>query len=280
MNDERLLELRGALQVSARQVVHCPPHLLDGSAIRCFGFDVDEPEPVRRRKIPGGTIKIVFALDGIFDGVRRDPSALVVGMHDRGTTATHSGRMRSVQVQLDPLTARRLLGVPLHELRNTALPLDQFLGRSARDLAERLAETPRWEARFGLVAEYLRRQAPLGEADSAVTEAVARLRDHRGALPVSRLVAESGWSRRHFSRRFADHVGLPARTYASLLRFSATLTAMARSPAGPRDLGRMADRLGYYDQSHLIRDFRRFAGTSPSTLLREAMAQSSNTTGR
>ncbi|MCM6778205.1 helix-turn-helix transcriptional regulator [Nocardia sp. CDC159] len=277
MSEQRLLELRGVTQVSARDVVYCPPGLVGGTGtIRCFGFDVWEPHVVRRRKIPGGTVKLVFALDGVFDGRAVHPTALVSGMYDRGSTATHSGRMCSVQVQLGPLAARRLLGVPLHEVRNAVVPLEEILGPSARQLAERLAETRGWQRRFELVGEYLRR-LPRAEADDTVVASVRRLRSGRDGLTVSDLVTESGWSRRHFSRRFTDQVGLSPRAYASLLRFSAALRELV-APVPP-ELGRMAHELGYYDQSHLIRDFQRFAGASPHALLREAMAQSSNTSG-
>ncbi|MEV0338803.1 hypothetical protein AB0H49_07220 [Nocardia sp. NPDC050713] len=103
MEVSRLLEARGAFQVAAEHVVHAPPALFGGLGVRrAFGFDVDQPEPARRNKIPGGTVKIVCALDGTVDGVRRDPSVLVMGMYDRGTTATHVGRMCSVQMEQPP----------------------------------------------------------------------------------------------------------------------------------------------------------------------------------
>ncbi|TQM31909.1 AraC family transcriptional regulator [Nocardia bhagyanarayanae] len=275
-----MLEIRGVFQVAAEHVVHAPPSLFGGLGVRrAFGFDVAEPEPVRRNKIPGGTVKIVFALDGTVDGVRRDPSVLVIGMHDRGTTATHVGRMHSVQVQLGPLAARRLLGVPLSEFRNSAVCLDDLFGPSARGLAERLAETARWDERFALVADYLRTHGAHADIDPIVAAAVDSLHATRGAATVAELVAETGWSRRHFARRFGDQVGLSPKAYASLTRFDtalAWLTAADRDRAP--DLGQLADRLGYYDQSHLTRDFHRFAGTTPGRLLLRHMSPSSKTT--
>ncbi|RDI46700.1 AraC family transcriptional regulator [Nocardia mexicana] len=261
--------------MGACHVVHSsPPQAFRGvEALRCFGFDVREPGPVRRRKIPGGTVKIVFALDGVFDGRRIEPTPLVVGPHDRGGIAEHSGRMVSVQLQLDPLAARRLLGVPLHELRNSAVDLTDILGPSALQLTYRLAESTDWSARFRLVAEYFRPQTETAERDEMVADAIRRLRDSRGALPISLLADEYGWSRRHFSRRFADRTGLSPKSYGSLMRFSAALTTLVRTPAA--DLSRLASELGYYDQSHLNRDFQRFAATTPARLL--AMSHSSNT---
>ncbi len=264
--------MRGTYQVGARHVVHSSPQVFRGlEVLGCFGFDVHEPEPVRRRKIPGGTVKIVFALDGVFDGRRIEPTPLVVGPHDRGGTAEHAGRMVSVQLLLDPLAARRLLGVPLHELRNSAVDLTTLLGPSAQRLAHRLADTTDWTTRFRLVSDYLRPRSPT-DRDEMVADAMRRLRDTRGTLPISDLADEYGWSRRHFSRRFADRTGLSPKTYGSLMRFSAALTALTRAETA--DLARLAHELGYYDQSHLHRDFQRFAATTPSRI--QAMSHSSN----
>lgn len=83
-----------------------------------------------------------------------------------------------------------------------------------------------------------------------------------------RKIPESGWSQRHFRRRFAAEVGLPPKDYGSLLRFSAALTAMTTRPW--HDPSALAAEFGYYDQSHLTRDFHRFAGTSPAAYSAEA----------
>ncbi|WP_157555373.1 helix-turn-helix domain-containing protein [Nocardia crassostreae] len=278
MSVGRLLEVRGAFQVSAEHVVHGSPGPFRGLGVRrVFGFDVLEPEPVQRRKIPGGTVKIVFALDGTVNGVSAGPSALVIGMHDRGGIATHAGRMCSAQVQLGPMAARRMLGIPLSEFRNDIVNLEDLFGSSARRFVERLAETPGWDERFALIADYLRSRCAEDDLDPVVAATVDRLRATHGAVPITALAADSGWSRRHLSRRFTDQIGLSPKTYASLTRFSAALAWLTDDPDPAPDYGYLADRLGYFDQSHLTRDFQRFAGAPPGRLLHQAMSHSSNT---
>ncbi|WP_433728751.1 helix-turn-helix domain-containing protein [Nocardia sp. CA-129566] len=264
MGSERAADLRGTFQVDTRHIVHGPA--LSGlDVIRCFGFDVLEPRPVRRRKIPGGTVKIVFAMEGTFAGQAMDPAALVIGLHDRAGTAEHFGRMRSVQVQLEPWAARRLLGVPLDEIRNTAVDLGEFFGNSARRFTERLAETASWSGRFELVGEYLRNRSAHAETDSAIVSAARQLQRSGGTTPLTDLAVESGWSRRHLRRRFTEQVGLPPKVYGSLMRFSGAFVALTTSPAV--EIGTLASNFGYYDQSHLYRDFQRYAGATPGHLL-------------
>ncbi|MBL1073824.1 AraC family transcriptional regulator [Nocardia sp. 2] len=278
MDTGRMLDVRGVFQVNAGHVRHAPPTGFAGlGVLRAFGFDVVEAEPVRRRKIPGGTVKIVFAMAGTVNGLSRGPAALVIGMHDRGGVATHSGRMCSAQLQLGPLAARRLLGVPLSEFRNGAVDLADLFGPQAQRFVERLAETPCWDERFALIADFLRARSAEADPDPVVAAAVARLRASRGRASITELATEIGWSRRHFARRFGDHIGLSPKSYASLARFSAALSRLTAAEAGGApDLGELADQLGYYDQSHLTRDFQRYAGTSPARF-HQAMSLSSNT---
>jgi methylphosphotriester-DNA--protein-cysteine methyltransferase len=67
--------------------------------------------------------------------------------------------------------------------------------------------------------------------------------------------------------RFRDVVGLPPKRVARVLRFE-RLTALLDAPA-PLDWARAAVELGYFDQSHLVREVRDLSGLSPTALRAE-----------
>ena len=94
-----------------------------------------------------------------------------------------------------------------------------------------------------------------------------------GGVAVGVLAAEIGWSRRHLAVRFRREFGLPPKTAARLLRFQRAYATLGRglltrsaTTTGPDGWAERAVRFGYYDQAHLIRDFREFAGTTPAAL--------------
>jgi len=87
-----------------------------------------------------------------------------------------------------------------------------------------------------------------------------------GALRVDDAAAGAGLSVRQFERRFAEHVGIPAKRYARIVRFNAALEAKRTAPR--RAWADIAHEFGYYDQMHMVRDFERFAGESPATFVR------------
>jgi len=89
---------------------------------------------------------------------------------------------------------------------------------------------------------------------------VNRLRATKGSASIESLAAEIGWSRRHFSARFREAVGLPPKALARLIRIE---HAAQRVRAG-EPLADIAYAGGYADQSHLTRDFRELVGCTPT----------------
>ena len=73
-------------------------------------------------------------------------------------------------------------------------------------------------------------------------------------------IAVAGVSRQHLARAFAHHVGVSPKTFARVMRFR---RAIAIARGGREGWAELAEELGYFDQSHLIADFREFAGETP-----------------
>jgi len=83
-----------------------------------------------------------------------------------------------------------------------------------------------------------------------------------GSLRVDALLRRREASARHVNRLFRQHVGFGPKTLARIARFQRALTALKRPYDGT--MGELAAACGYYDQSHFVRDFRRFAGAVPT----------------
>jgi AraC-like DNA-binding protein len=74
-----------------------------------------------------------------------------------------------------------------------------------------------------------------------------------------------GWSERHFAVQFREQVGVAPKAFARILRFARAVRLLTSDRAP--DLADLALACGYYDQAHFARDFRAFAGTTPTALL-------------
>lgn len=241
-----------------------PSAALSGAVKGYCGYVEHTNAPLRRREAATGTITVIFSFGPRMrvDGVLHD--SFVAGLSDVPVTTEHGGVQNGLELKLTPLGARRLFGVPMHELVNRVVALDDLLGTGT--LLEELAEARGWEARFARVdAELTQRLGAAPAPHLAVRAAYARLVATRGMIAVGVLAGELGWSRRHLAARFREDIGVSPKALARLLRFERAMELLGGHR--PRDLADVAYECGYYDQAHFNRDFKAFAGATPVELL-------------
>ena len=169
-------------------------------------------------------------------------------------------------IQFQPTGFFRLFGAPMRELADRAYEARSVIGPLASQIEQRLGEAADFLERTRVADRFLSgRLAGQGSADS-VTLVANRFLLKRGALNIDEAAARAGLSIRQFERRFAAQVGLPPKRYARIVRFNAALEAKAIAPG--RKWTDIAYELGYFDQMHMIRDFERFAGETPTAFER------------
>ena len=254
-----------------------PAPALRGLVSRYCGYVEDAPLPRRRVEVPSSQATIILSLGPTIDVgyPQRGPGAsrhtcFVAPLHDTWAQTSFTGRQEGVEINVSPLALHMLLGVPLHEISNRVVGLADLVGREADLLVERLAGLPRWEPRFALLDAVLTaRLAESRDPCPSIAWAHGRLRATAGAVPVAALAQELGCSRRHLVAGFRDHVGLPPKRLARVLRFERVVSLLDRS--GGEGFSEIAAACGYYDQPHLNRDFRQFAGASPGEWLARRM---------
>jgi AraC-like DNA-binding protein len=199
------------------------------------------------------------------------PQAWIGGLGDRPTIVGFGDTYGSLDIKLTPLGAYALVGMPVTELRGECVALEDVFGREGAELAMRLRELDDWDARFDVLEAFLMARLAEGpRPDPAVAWAWDRLRRTHGAARIAELAAEIGCSRRHLSERFRRQVGLPPKTVGRLLRFQHVRERIERAPAR---WGELALAAGYADQSHLNREFRELAGTTPSDFVRRLIPE-------
>jgi len=153
------------------------------------------------------------------------------------------------------------------ECADRVLPLSALLGDSVLGLRQRLLETADTGTRFDLVEAWLLSRLNEHYRPSAwVCNALQRIAASAGQVAIASLVAEAGVSRKHFAERFAVEVGIGAKSMARILRFQRAMELLPQYQHVP--WAELAAHCGYYDQSHLIRDFRTFSGCAPCDFLK------------
>jgi AraC-like DNA-binding protein len=219
-----------------------------------------------------GNSSVVFDLGTIFHpgGTWRDSAAAiggkVIGAMRRASSHSGRGLPAAVGAYLHPAQLSHVAHVPSREVTDRILPIEEVWGRSASELAERLAMLNE-STRLDLLENVLLRQmAEPRERGSAVDVrglAVSVVR-RGGRVSIDSLATAAGVSRQQLTRVFRERVGVSPKLYCRLARFQ---SALAYARAGDSvDWARVACEVGYADQSHMIAEFRQFSSLTPHML--------------
>jgi AraC-like DNA-binding protein len=233
----------------------------------CSPFDswLEPPQPL---------ITLMVSLEETLVTERGElPRAWLAGLDDRPEVVDASGRHTEIDLKLTPPGAARICGMPLRELGRQVVPLEEIFGVEGAHLAEQLAEAGDSGSRFDIVECFLVRRLQVGRAaDPVVVAAHHRLVAAEGRVRVATLASDLNVSRRHLSARFHQQLGMPPKAFARLLRFHAVCRRIAEAPTTWADV---AVECGYSDQAHLSRDFRAFAGISPTDFVERLLPSGS-----
>lgn len=261
-----------------RELVTCKPDPRLRTYIQSYqGYSERTTGLMRRLKPPSTTVVLIIGLgsalsvidprDQGLNDAAADYTSFVAGLKDSYVLIEARGIWQAgIQVNFTPLGAYQFLHLPMHQLANRVIALDDLLGLGARRLVERLRETPSWEARFALLDAFISTRLAEGRAPTAgITWAWHTLHKANGCLGIGALAAELGWSQKHLITQFHEQIGLPPKTLARILRFAHALRHLEHSN-GVR-WSEIALDCGYYDQAHFNRDFRAFTGRAPADFL-------------
>jgi AraC-like DNA-binding protein len=211
--------------------------------------------------LPDMNLIAAFRFNGtIRHGGSSMPSAVVSGLQHMTRTLTHSGDSCVALIRFTETGAAAFLREPLDLLFNATMPLEALVRRSRLDcIEERLTEAKQHSRRFLLLERLLIRQLIGHEPDRLTASVVARIKATNGVVRVEELARRVGLSQSALERRFRRVVGASPKRFASIIR----LRRVMRLRAEGGSLTEIAHRVGYCDQSHLIKDFRGFTGLPP-----------------
>lgn len=194
------------------------------------------------------------------------PAQFVMGAQGSFSVPEGACAPSYLELWLAPLGAYTLLGLPVNKLGGQPVDLGEVLGATGTRLGEQLREAPTWCQRFTLLDEFLLSRLDCGPRPSPeVRRAWQRLMASGGSIPVGRIADEVGWSHKHLIPKFRQQIGLAPKTAARLVRFDGVWRHL--DAHRPPDWGGLAADAGYADQAHLVRDFRRYTGVTPTEFL-------------
>ena len=231
---------------------------------------------LRERIFPNGTFGLVFNLrDGDLriyparhpDRCTRFPGAVVSGPYGGYFITDRAAEASVMGVGFKPGGAFPFLGLAADELLDTHASLQDIWGRGALEIRERISAERTDARRLQILQDaLLSRLVRRPERHPAVLSALDYFRRNPSRPIVGNVAREVGLSNRRFIDVFNFQVGVKPKLFLRIQRFQRVLQKVHRLPVV--DWGQLALEQGYFDQSHLIRDFVAFSGISPADYLR------------
>lgn len=197
------------------------------------------------------------------------PSSIVVGPQVARVNLKMGYDQLTIKVGFQPGGLFRLFRMPMWQLLDQSVDSYNFLGREINDMNEQLREIKDYQRMISLVEKFLLGKVAALKTAAHAVDQVARLmlQSHSTQFSLDWLANQACLSPRQFERKFLERIGMSPKLFMRVVRFAQAYRLKERQPE--LDWLDVVYKCGYYDQMHLIKDFKLFAEVTPSVLLKE-----------
>ncbi|MBT8302018.1 MAG: helix-turn-helix domain-containing protein [Maribacter sp.] len=201
---------------------------------------------------------------------QKQPFAVLIGpQYSRVNIKVHK-QLSAVRVDFLPGGMYRMLGIPMYELFDDGFDALDFFGEKIKTLNGQLRNTPNLVACKKIVEKFLLDQVSKLKELLPVDSALQMLLKHNGHMPVSQTASFSCLSLKQFERKCKERIGMNPKMFARILKFSKAYRLHESCPQ--LSWTQIAYEAKYYDQMHMIRDFKTFAGVNPSVIEKQLLS--------
>jgi AraC-like DNA-binding protein len=239
--------------------------------IDCFWYDRRDfgEQQSGFEVLPDGYAEIIFYFGSTCsipanEGLQLLPSPFLTGLLNEPVVFYAQNTLEIIGVRCYPWTVFDLLGLPAgkdgvrifeHPIALLQPALSKWM--QAGKIEEAVMEVQQY---------FLNAHAQIAP-DSMLFKAGIAMRKANGAIPVNQVAAAAHATVRTLERKFKQAAGHTVKDVSSLMRFEQVRNQLWGNPA--TNLAALAHELGYTDQSHLSREFKRYSGTTPAAFARK-----------
>lgn len=233
----------------------------------------DNLSAVQTRLLPMGTMELVIDLHEdripLFDRQSRiqcgsTNGAMICGVHSENFIIRDTDKISVMGVHFKPGGGASFFELPAGELCNERISLEELWKTRASELRDRLLQEPTPKGRFRILEQFLMQMLRSPNYHPAVTFALQQFQ-HSANSTICSITEQTGLSARYFNQLFRDQVGVTPKLFCRIQRFQNVLEML--SVKATVDWIDIAFTCGYFDQAHLIHDFRAFADCTPTEYL-------------
>ena len=214
--------------------------------------------------LPDGCVDIIFSFDKVTDTF----FARIVGTTTTFINVDYPDSIQVFGIRFKPAGITVFTRIPIEEFTNRIVDLASAETLFCQSFYETLSEKQSTEEIIKHTDNYLISCLPhLYNSDKQIIHAVDMIYLAKGQLSLSDTASEVCLCQRHFERKFKSAIGISPKSFAKIIRFNNTLRHLRSHPH--KDLLTVAVECGYYDHTHLIKDFKTLSGNTPDNIRRQ-----------
>ncbi|TRW26449.1 AraC family transcriptional regulator [Flavobacterium zepuense] len=246
-----------------------PPIVLK-DAIKCFWYEKRNFGKQGFEVVPDGYTEIIFYFGDRLsisdkDGLKPLPSPFMIGLLNNPVAFYSENTVEIIAIRCYPWAVFNLLGLPSN--KSGVSVFEHPVASLQPDLQECINSEKIDEA-VNLLQHYLGIMPPHSVPNGMLNKAGAAMRKANGTLPVNEVAGAAHATIRTLERKFKESSGHTVKDISGLIRFEQVRNQLLLYPDA--NLAGLAEELGYADQSHLSREFKRYCGTTPAAFARKA----------
>lgn len=176
-----------------------------------------------------------------------------------------SGNLSMFSISFQPYGARFFFDIPSNELFDQNIPLKYLIKDKADELECRLYESKSFEEKVLIVENFLLNQlqkVSKGYEKNRIINSIALIDQNCGLINIETIASFACLSRKQYERTFADYIGSSPKQFLRIVRFQNTLREKQKNRN--INLTELAYNCGFFDQSHMINEFKLISGKTPT----------------
>lgn len=168
-------------------------------------------------------------------------------------------------VVFQPAGIKKLLGIPAFELRDSIINLEEVFCKEGIEVDDMLAEASTIKEKSNILNLFFTSIAlkKRSEKEQIVSALINFILKNKGLISSSQMVKFTGYTERHIERLFMESIGLNPKNFANIIKLHNFLQQL-KSKSDKTNLTEIAYQAGYIDQSHLIKEFKKITGMTPT----------------
>jgi AraC-like DNA-binding protein len=177
-----------------------------------------------------------------------------------------TGIVKSISITINPYALNHFTDVPAWEMNNSATNLELLYGYSAKLLMEQILESDSPKDQVDIINRFFISKIKKKKTDPVIIHAIEHIHKYKGFTVISKLSKNLDVTIRTLQRKFKEQIGLSPKEYARIIRFNSIFHLIRNKTV--YSIEEIISSCNFYDHSHLINEFKYFAGFSPYKVLK------------